>query len=64
MTTLKLIVDTGFVGGQHEDYIEIPDEEWAEMTQAERDKYGYDAAEDLAGNYIESYYRVVEDGDE
>jgi hypothetical protein len=60
VTTLRLIVDTGFVGGQHEDYIEIPDEEWAEMTQAERDQLGYEAAETLRDNHVEAYYEEIE----
>ena len=64
MTKLRLVCDTGFVGAVHEDYLEVPDEEWNAMTPAEQRDYGYEAAQELVSNYIETYYEVVEDGDE
>jgi hypothetical protein len=63
MPTLRLVVDTGFVGAVHEEFIHIPDDEWDAMSSNDRDNLGYEAAETLRDNHVDTYYEIA-DGDE
>lgn len=54
MKHFRIIVDTGFVGAQHEDEVEFPD--WDEMTEVERQEALEQACQDAVANHIEAYW--------
>ena len=58
---VRLIVDTGFVGAEHDAEIEIPRDEWDAMTADERDHYLAGELEMMISNCIEAYYELVDD---
>ena len=41
---LKVTVDTGFVGGVHEDYLELP-EYWSDLSEEKQQEYIDEEAE-------------------
>ncbi|MFD7017178.1 hypothetical protein [Streptomyces sp. NPDC059928] len=58
--TLHLVVDTGFVGATHEDYIEVARSEWEAMTPKEREAYKDEATNTLLWNHFEMYAEVID----
>lgn len=59
MKRFKIVVDTGFVGGEHEGGIEFTDEEWDGMTEAEREDALQQACETEISNNISAYWEEV-----
>lgn len=60
---VQLYVHTGLVGAEHHDEIEIPRDEWNEMTPAERRKQLDDEAQTLLWNHID-YGWSIDDADD
>jgi hypothetical protein len=58
---VRLVVSIGFDSATREDEIEIPREQWNDMTEAERDDMLSEAVQELLNEYSESYYEVLED---
>lgn len=63
MPKIRLYVDTGFVGAEHEDFMEIPDDEWEKMTAAERDTLCRDAADEIMYERVECGWELCEEED-
>jgi hypothetical protein len=55
----RIIVDTGFVGGQHEDEVEFTDEEWAALSESERQEALEQACQDAISNHIGAYAEEI-----
>ena len=47
--------------GNDEDTLEVPDTEWAAMTEGERTEYGDGMVETLIQNRVDAGWEVVED---
>lgn len=60
---VRLYVDTGFSGAEHDDVIEIERAEWNGMTPAERRAYLADEARTLMENHIEWGWLISDDAD-
>lgn len=58
--TIRLTIDTGFIGGEHEKDIHIPRDRWDSMSKEERDKYIGDDLEDFKNEQIGAEAEVVE----
>lgn len=59
---ILLKLDTGFAGCEHEDEIEIDDEEIKGLSESELYDYLYENyGRDMISNYIELYYEVIEE---
>lgn len=64
MVRIRLVVETGFVGGDHEDEIEVPDEEWNAMSPKEQEKFIEDEATVFMSNCISYHGYVIEDDED
>lgn len=64
MPKIKLYVNTGCAGCKHIDYHDIPDDEWDEMTEKEREELLDELAQDYLVNHIDYGAFVVEGEDE
>jgi hypothetical protein len=53
-------VDTGFVGGTHEDEVEFDDETWEGWTEGERTEALEGCVQDLISNQIEGYWEEIQ----
>ena len=57
---IRLVIDTGFAGCQHEDFLDLPDD-WETMSEEERQKYLDEEASDFLSNNINYSAYVVDD---
>lgn len=57
---LKLTVETGFVGGEHIDYEELP-EDWDKYSEPDRQKFIRDCCNDFIHDVCDVYGEIVED---
>jgi hypothetical protein len=57
---LKLKINTGYAGANHEDEIEIPDEELEGLAEHEKSNYFDECLQDFINNNIEAYWEIVE----
>ena len=60
MATLKLRLAIGFVNGNHEDYVEIPDEDLEGMSEEEKESYFEEIWQEWIWNYIDGGWEVVD----
>lgn len=60
MATLKLRLGIGFVNGNHEDYVEIPDEDLEGMSEEEKESYFEEIWQEWIWNYIDGGWEVVD----
>ncbi|MGK5626970.1 DUF7167 family protein [Streptomyces sp. URMC 123] len=58
--TIRLVVDTGFIGATYEDYIEVARDEWDAMSPREREAYIDEEVRTLLWNHIETYGEVID----
>jgi hypothetical protein len=49
-------VDTGFVGGAHEEEVEFEDEYWDSLSEQEREDVLQDCVQTTISNHIEGYW--------
>jgi hypothetical protein len=57
---IKITVDTGFAGAEHEDECELPDD-WDAMPEDERQDFLAECCADAIANFIDAYAEVVND---
>ena len=60
MKKIKVVVDTGFCGGEYIDYEDLP-EAWETYDPKEQKSYLDEAAQDALNNYISAYADVVDE---
>lgn len=60
---IKLLVETGMSGGNHEDEMEIPRAKWEAMDPSEQEAYLDEQAREYRGNCVSCSAWVVEDDD-
>jgi len=61
---IKLLIETGFAGCDHEDFMEIDKEDWDSMTKDEQNRFLDNLAREFRDDYISCAAWVVEDEDE
>lgn len=60
MKRFRIIVDTGFVGGQHEEQAEFADEAWDGLSEQERTDLLEEACQEAISNHIEAYWEEIQ----
>ncbi|ATO14659.1 hypothetical protein CO540_13160 [Micromonospora sp. WMMA2032] len=60
---IRLYVSTNWVGADDEEYIEIPRDEWDDMTPAERRAYLDEEANTFMANCVEYGWIIPDDND-
>lgn len=58
---IKVFVETGFAGQGHEDFVDIPDDEWSAMTEDEQEERLEEEAREFMGNCIDYGAYIVEE---
>lgn len=61
---IKVLVETGFAGGNHEDEIFMDRTEWEAKSEEERNEFLNESAIDLRDNYVGCSAWVAKDGEE
>ena len=56
---LKIHVDTGFVGAQHEDEVELPDD-WDSLTEKEQELFKMECCQETINNFIDAWTEIVD----
>jgi len=59
MADLVVIIDTGFVGAEHEIDVHVPDAEWDAMSPAERESYMQDEIKSAIDDNIEGRWATA-----
>lgn len=60
---IKVLVETGYTGGDHEDEILIDLSEWEAMSEQDQNEFLNESALDLRDNYVSCSAWVVKDGE-
>lgn len=58
---IKLYISTGFAGCNHEDVVEIPDDEWSALSPEEREQRLDDEAREFLGSHIDCGAYLLDD---
>jgi hypothetical protein len=58
---VKLFLSIGYSGANHEDVIDIPDEDVKGMTDEELEKYLSNTWQEWANNFIDGTYSIMEE---
>lgn len=58
---LVVIIDTGFMGAEHEVDVHVDDDEWEAMTPEERESYMQDEIQSAISDHISGSWKTSED---
>lgn len=59
MKRFRIVVDTGFVGGQHEDEVQFEDTYWDSLSEGEQVSHLEDCVQAVISNHIEGFWEEL-----